>query len=136
MIRSKLVLLVSCLGLGVPGLVSAESSSDSVPLAPPGPCAEPREQALRADPVYSTAASQQEAVPVFAIGGAPRDHFDPIDVAGGPAPSAAFEPPVPLDAFRTPCTSPDAGCADLLSAGLGLSESGAQPGDPPGLGGL
>ena len=124
--RSKLMLWTIALCLVMPGLVSAESPADSMTLAPPGPCAEPREQALRADPVYNTA-SEEEDAPVFVLSGAPRDHFDPVDVAADGTPK--LDPlgpsgrPDPLDSFRTPCSSPDAGCADLLGAALSLTES-------------
>jgi hypothetical protein len=122
------------LSLVAPSLVSAESPAESMALAPPGPCAEPREQALRADPVYNTAAEDEEG-PVFTLSGSPRNHFDPIDVAEGPQDSPIFEPPDPLDPFRTPCSSPDPGCADLLGAALnGLVESdvvNCRPGECP-----
>jgi hypothetical protein len=117
-----LVLLTPC-------LASADSPAGSTALAPPGPCAEPRDQALRADPVYNTAAA--EDAPVFAISGSPRNHFDPVDVAGGPPRDVSPYRPQPNE-FPSPCSTPDAGCANLLG---GISESGAQPGDPPGVGG-
>ena len=134
MTRTKLMLWTMALGLLAPCLASAQSQTGSIVLAPPGPCAEPRDQALRTDPVYNTAASEDEDedAPVFTISGSPRNHFDPVDVAGGPPQDLSPYRPQPHE-FPSPCSTPDAGCANLLG---GITESSAQPGEPPGVGGL
>ncbi len=129
--RSKLLLCTIALGLAVPGLGSAESLGGTLGLAPPGPCAEPRTSAVRGDPVYQTASGGPLEAPDFTIAGDPVHHFDPVDVAGEP-PREAGPRPKP-NQFPAPCTTPDAGCIDVL-AGRGLVESPGQPGGLPGAG--
>lgn len=130
--KVSLVWLSSMVGFAWPAL--AEMPAPSLQLAPPGPCAVPRNPDLQVDPVYSTAAAQQAAEEDFQVAGSPTDHFDPIDVAA-PSPDGEFSPPIPPEIGRGSCASPDAGCGDLLTAGLieaRIVESAAQVGAVPG----
>lgn len=116
----RLSLISLLLALVLPGLAHA----DALELAAPGPCAEPRNDDLRAEPVYGT------ANPGFEIAGAAAQHFDPVDVAADSVSvvSSAFPEPPVFD--RTPCST-DPGCS-LLAAGSRISESAVEPAGPPG----
>lgn len=108
-------------------------------LAAPGPCAEPRNAAAGSEPVYNTAADEEASQgDDFEVAGDPRQHFTPVDVAGGP--SDVYLPPEPPGFLRSPCDGPDAGCAGAFSGigggetGVGLVESPAVSSGPPGTG--
>lgn len=129
--RSKFLILCLAMGWLVPTAMSGETLGDSIALAPPGPCAEPRDTVLRADPVYQTASGGDgRNGPDFVIAGDPVLHFDPVDVAGEP-PRRQSARPTPNE-FPAPCSTPDAGCVNLLG---GITEQPSEPSLPPGVGG-
>ena len=120
---------LACMGLAA----AAGGDPAGAPLAPPGPCAEPRAD-LRAAP-DAEVLQPDPAAQGFDVAGSPRHHFTPQDVAA-PGGDAGFTPPPSPGFTRSPCDAPNAGCASILqSAPRGIKESPAQPGLPPGAGG-
>lgn len=104
---------------GVLGAEGAIADPPGAALAAPGPCAEPRIEAREAPPSG------------FDVGGGPRAHFDPNDVAADAASARAqdFERPRPPDVRRGPCEGP----VDCATVGGGITESPPVPGNPPGV---
>jgi len=117
----------ACIGI----TTVAAGDPAGAPLAPPGPCAEPRTD-LRAAPDTGPLAPEADG---FDVAGSPRHHFTPQDVAApGDEPGSA--PPEPPGFTRGPCDAPNAGCGSILDdAARGIKESDAQSGLPPGGGG-
>jgi hypothetical protein len=118
---------LACVGLAT----GAAGDPAGAPLAPPGPCAEPRMD-LRAAP---DAGPLRPEAHRFDVAGSPRHHFTPQDVAA-PVGDPGAAPPEPPGFTRGPCDAPNAGCGSLLDAAArGVKESPVQPGLPPGAGG-
>ena len=115
---------LACVGFAT----AAGGDPAGAPLAPPGPCAEPRSD-LRAAP---DAGPMNPEADDFDVAGSPRHHFTPQDVAA-PGGDEGLTPPPPPGFTREACDAPNAGCASILdAAGRGIKESPAQPGLPPG----
>lgn len=119
--------------LALAGLAAPASGDPAgAPLAPAGPCAEPRPE-LRAAPDADALTEEADGEgDAFDLAGSARHHFTPGDVAAGPG-GPGSQPPEPPSFIYQPCDAPNAGCGSLLdAAGRGIVESPVQPGLPPG----
>jgi hypothetical protein len=139
--------LTACAASGA--LIAAVAGAEPVGgLAPAGDCAEPRVP-VRGEPLGIPPADDGGvAAPEpgdldgspdeFPVAGAPRDHFDPRDVATTRDAGPRARPPAPPVLERGACDAPGAVCIGAVPRGAGGVIAEPTPGSPvqPGAGPL
>ena len=127
-------LLAAC-GALVAAAAGAEPASGGI--APAGDCAEPRLQVRGEAAGVSPAADEEIGLEAFPVAGAPRDHFDPRDVAAPRGAGDRAAPPAPPRFERTGCDAPGAVCVGAVPRATGpdvVAEPPPGTPDQPGAG--